>query len=98
MVNSLPTRTESQPGQFYVLNASSTSDNVFNSSHLAKASSKHWMCYILRDGYFDLIDGVVAGDVNGDGDVTSADVTALYGVLLSNDYSSIVNGDQDGDG
>ena len=40
----------------------------------------------------------VPGDVNGDGDVTSADVTALYGVLLSNDYSSIVNGDQDGDG
>ena len=38
------------------------------------------------------------GDVNGDGDVTSADVTALYDVLLSNDYSSIVNGDQDGDG
>ncbi len=40
----------------------------------------------------------VPGDVNGDGDVTSADVTALYGVLLSNDYSSIINGDQDGDG
>ena len=52
--------------------------------------------------YFDcdlrLKRAVVAGDVNGDGDVTSADITALYGVLLSNDYSSIVNGDQDGDG
>ena len=43
-------------------------------------------------------DPPVPGDVNGDGDVTAADVTALYGVLLSDDYSSIVNGDQDGDG
>ncbi|MBR5638338.1 MAG: carbohydrate-binding domain-containing protein, partial [Muribaculaceae bacterium] len=41
---------------------------------------------------------VVAGDVNGDGDVTSADVTALYNWLLSNDDTALVNGDQDGDG
>ena len=38
------------------------------------------------------------GDVNGDGSVTSADVTALYNYLLNNDSSSIVNGDQNGDG
>lgn len=41
---------------------------------------------------------VVAGDVNGDGNVTSADVTALYSFLLSGDMSDIVNGDQNGDG
>ena len=41
---------------------------------------------------------VVAGDVNGDGDVTSADITALYSFLLSGDMSDIVNGDQNGDG
>lgn len=41
---------------------------------------------------------VLAGDVNGDGSVTSADVTALYNWLLNNDSSAIVNGDQDGDG
>lgn len=39
----------------------------------------------------------IPGDVNGDGSVTSADVTALYNFLLNNDNSSIVNGDQDGD-
>ena len=38
------------------------------------------------------------GDVNGDGNVTSVDVTALYNYLLNNDSSNIVNGDQDGDG
>ena len=40
----------------------------------------------------------VAGDVNGDGDVTSFDITALYNFLLSGDMSDIVNGDQNGDG
>ena len=41
---------------------------------------------------------VVVGDVDGDGFVTSSDITALYNFLLNNDSSSIVNGDQDGDG
>lgn len=40
----------------------------------------------------------VPGDVNGDGVVTSYDVTALYDFLLNSDESGIVNGDQDGDG
>lgn len=40
----------------------------------------------------------VAGDVNGDGEVTSFDITALYNLLLLNDSSDIVNGDQNGDG
>ncbi len=38
------------------------------------------------------------GDVNGDGIVSSVDVTALYNWLLNGDDSAIVNGDQDGDG
>ena len=37
-------------------------------------------------------------DVNGDGAVTAADVTALYDVMLNNDYSQIVNGDVNNDG
>ena len=41
---------------------------------------------------------MVPGDVNGDGNVTAADVTAIYNWLLNNDDSSIVNGDQNGDG
>ena len=41
---------------------------------------------------------VVPGDVNGDGKVTSVDITSLYNWLLNSDDSSIVNGDQDGDG
>ena len=40
----------------------------------------------------------IPGDVNGDGNVTASDVTALYTFLLAGDMSEIVNGDQDGDG
>ena len=40
----------------------------------------------------------VAGDVNGDGQCTGSDVTALYNYILYNDTSAIVNGDQNGDG
>ena len=42
--------------------------------------------------------GGIPGDVNGDGHVSSVDVTALYNYLLNNDSSDRVNGDQDGDG
>lgn len=41
---------------------------------------------------------IVAGDVNGDGECTASDVTALYNYILYNDASAIVNGDQNGDG
>ncbi len=37
-------------------------------------------------------------DVNGDGNVTAADVTSLYNFLLNNDTSNLLNGDVNGDG
>ena len=40
----------------------------------------------------------VPGDVNGDGFVSSVDVTVLYNYLLTGDTEFMVNGDQDGDG
>ena len=41
---------------------------------------------------------VVPGDVNCDGDVTSADITALYNFLLSGDTTYFETSDVDGDG
>ena len=66
----------------------------FNRGQLCDAQGQEW------HGPFKILRAqqVVAGDVNGDGTVTSADVTALYNWLLNNDSSSIVNGDQNGDG
>ncbi len=45
-----------------------------------------------------VLPAAVPGDVNGDGHVSSVDITALYNYLLDSDDSAIVNGDQDGDG
>lgn len=65
------------------------------------------------DGHIYLSDGTIAkskwliisnqpsatpGDVNGDGIVTSADVTAIYDYLLMSDSSHLVDGDQNEDG
>lgn len=40
----------------------------------------------------------LVGDVNGDGEVTAADVTMLYNILLDDNYEGAVNPDQNGDG
>ncbi len=40
----------------------------------------------------------VSGDVDGDGECTTSDVTVLYNYLLYDDGSAMVAGDQDGDG
>ena len=40
----------------------------------------------------------VSGDVNGDGEVTGSDVTALYNHILFGQDTEIFNGDQNGDG
>lgn len=40
----------------------------------------------------------IPGDVDGNGVVTAADITALYDALLNNDYTNAINWDQNGDG
>ncbi len=42
--------------------------------------------------------GGIPGDVNGDGVVSSVDVTILYNYLLNSQTEGLLNGDQDGDG
>ncbi len=54
---------------------------------------------ILKNTWLVIAKSVaVPGDVNGDGEVTAADVTALYDYLLNNATTHLVNGDQTGDG
>ncbi len=40
----------------------------------------------------------IPGDVNGDGQVDSVDITILYNFLLNGTTENMVNGDQSGDG
>ncbi len=55
-------------------------------------------CYKLIDVVTEPPVVVVAGDVNGDGEVTGSDVTALYNHILFNEDTPTFNGDQNGDG
>ena len=49
-------------------------------------------------GHVEIKRGGRHGDVNGDGHVNSADVTALYDYMLNNETSNLKYGDVDGDG
>ena len=94
--------SEAPNGEFYVIDDVQLVDcyvalpegGYFDRGHLCNAQGQdHYGPYqILRS------QATVPGDVNGDGNITSADVTVLYDWLLNNDSSAIVNGDQNNDG
>lgn len=80
-----------------------------NNCYIAKpANGVVWDGSIVLDGSWYVYQGEieikagqpggVPGDVDGDGSVTSADITALYNYLLNGDSSTLVNGDQNNDG
>ena len=52
--------------------------------------------FVIKQG--NVPSDVVPGDVNGDGEVTGSDVTALYNHILFGQDTEIFNGDQNGDG
>ncbi len=104
LINSLCTIPSGSQGALrYIYPGYSTSNYVENNVNLTDAQvraarNKRWVPYKYNGSSWVVIPAVVPGDVNGDGNVTSADITALYDVLLNNNYSHIVNGDQTGDG
>lgn len=99
LVNSLRTIPAGSTGTFLVLGGSGEG-NVITGAQVNTARNKRWMPKKWNgDDWVDIpVNTIVPGDVNGDGTVTSADVTALYNYLLNSDDSAIVNGDQSGDG
>lgn len=56
--------------------------------------------YIVGEGVVpdDPMPQALPGDVDGDGVVTSVDITILYNFLLNGTTEGMINGDQDGDG
>ena len=70
----------------------------FEVSEVCGPEGWNFNSYVFQLAELSLNANVVAGDVNGDGNVTAADITALYDVLLNNDYTNASNWDQNGDG
>ena len=99
LINSLRTIPAGSTGKIYVLVRNNPDEgNEITTKQVAKARNKRWIPYHLNNNNWEEIQGYIPGDVNGDGLVSSVDVTALYNYLLNGDSSDIVNGDQDGDG
>ena len=102
LINSLCTIPVGSTGNFDVifpgLSGSYTEGNVITDAQVLAARNKRWLPK-MWDG-INWLEIIVStpGDVNGDGDVSSVDVTVLYNYLLNNDSQYLVNGDQDGDG
>ena len=103
LINSLRTIPAGSTGDFRVIYpgysySSYSEGNVITDAQLRAARNKRWIPkkYVEGNGWVEIPVSAVPGDVNGDGIVTSADVTALYEFLLHNNSSHIVNGDQAG--
>ena len=108
LVASLPTvdvdNNDGENGWFGVINLDPGADqNVITTTQVTTARGKNWTVYGLKNGDWEEYDGsepttTVPGDVNGDGAVTSADVTEIYNYLLSGDETYLDTGDVNGDG
>jgi Leucine-rich repeat (LRR) protein len=87
LIASLPTLTEAW-GYLYLLDkrASANDQNNCTQAQALTASGKHWkVAQYLSDGSVALIydpDAIATGDVNGDGNLSIADVMAIVNYIL----------------
>jgi len=96
LVYSLPTVPGSIPGEIAVLD-NVDEGNVITDAQVLTAKRKNWVCLRWTGSSWARIDVPMPGDVDGDGVVNIADVTALIDILLSGGTVP-ANADVDGDG
>ena len=81
LVNSLPTRSASDPGFFRVLD-DVNENNVITANQVDVARSKFWNPQMWNGNAWVDITASLRGDVNGDGVVNISDVTTLLNLLM----------------
>ena len=93
------------PGNFYVIGEAdqqaNSDGNVINQAQVVNAGKKHWDTFRLslpRYRWVAIHFSNPLCDVNGDGEVTAADITELYNYLLNGDMTYYNTGDVNGDG
>ena len=101
LVNSL--ETPPNGGYMVVVDLDSEIEqNEMTLAQVAIAQAKDWSVEAITGEDFVPYNGtditVVAGDVNSDGNVTSADITAIYNYLLNGDETYLDTYDVNGDG
>ncbi len=99
LINTLRTIPAGSTGDLDVIYpGQSIEGNVITDAQVRAARTKRWIPKKWTGSSWVEIPSVITGDVNNDGNVTSADVTAIYNYLLNNDSSQLINGDVNGDG
>jgi len=97
-VSWLPTRSEDNRGTLYVLagehpESGRVDGNVMTASQVAQANAKYWDVYRwnwnLDDWEPYTGNTFLLGDVDGNGSISIADVTALIDYILNGDASAI---------
>ncbi len=86
------------PGNLRFVRPTSSYSTAAGGAYLKLSSSEASGKNEVYTTLYPKVSGGIPGDVNGDGHVSSVDITVLYNYLLNNDSSELVNGDQDGDG
>ena len=97
LVNSLPTRTASNPGTFRVIYNTGES-NSMTAAQITTASNKYWKPKQYNGSSWVDYTATVRGDVNGDGRVSIDDVTDLIDILLNGTGSGNADADVNTDG
>ena len=103
LINSLRTIPAGSTGDFDVIYPgysylSYSEGNVITNAQVRAARNKRWIPMKWNGATWVEIPTNIPGDVNGDGTVSSQDITLLYNVLLTGNYTGVVNGDVNGDG
>ena len=97
LVTSLPLRSATEMGSFYVFNADADDGNMITVSQVLTAFNKYWNFYILASGeWVNFLEGLVPCDVNFDHELNIADVNALVDIIKSGETEG--QGDVNGDG
>ena len=98
LVNSLPTIPSGSTGRFEVYEQGDPNEgNVITDAQVQVARNKRWLPYKSVDGVWVEIGGGLYGDVNCDGSVNAADVTALYNFILNGDKTYLSTSDVNND-
>jgi len=96
LVGSLPNRSSSARGTLYAVD-DTNEGNTMTSAQITTAQNKYWAPMERNGSSWIEMSAVQTGDVNGDGQVTIADVTELIDSLLSGlevpTHVADVNGD-----
>ena len=98
LVNSLCTIPEGSTGFLGVLNLEGSSEgNVITDAQVITARNKRWIPQKYENGAWWYITVRLLGDVNCDGSVNAADVTALYNYILNGDETYLSTSDVNND-